>query len=164
MAESDESSNSDDGVAGLIQLRQYYHRGDYAKLDQLPIQLQGKVESRFLARIPTRSLVFKELLKQLKCPACMVFCMQLLAELSSRKAGQKKGVVTLEELILGMETNVGPGEATFKMTLEKMLLVSGRAHQFIANNKVEAEEARFKTILSYLNLYLTLEYGVVPKL
>ena len=63
-----------------------------------------------------------------------------------------------------METNVGPGEATFKMTLEKMLVVSGWAHQFIANNKVEAEEARFKTILSYLNLYLTLEYGVVPKL
>jgi len=87
MSESDESSNSEDGVADLIQLRQYYNRGDYAKLDQLPIQLQGKVESRFLALIPTRPQVFKELLKQLKSPACMVCCMQLLAELSSRKAG-----------------------------------------------------------------------------
>jgi len=164
MSESDESSNSEDGVADLIQLRQYYNRGDYAKLDQLPIQLQGKVESRFLALIPTRPQVFKELLKQLKSPACMVCCMQLLAELSSRKAGQKKKVVTLEELSLGMETNVGPGEAIFKMTVEKMLLVSGRAHQFIANNKVEAEDVRFKTILSYLNVYLTLEYGVVSKL
>ena len=163
-SENSGSSNSEDGVANLTQLRQNYNRGNYADLDKLPIQLQGKLQLKFLALVPTRPQVFKELLKQLKSPARIVCCMQLLAELSSRKAGQKKMVVSLEELSLVMETNVGQEVPTFEMTLEKMLLVSGRAHQFIANNKVEAEEARFKIILSYFNLYLTLEYGITPKL
>ena len=164
MSEAGESSNSENGVADLMQLYQNYNRGDYAEHDKLPIMLQGKVTVKLQALVPTRLLVYQELLKQLKSPARMVCCMKLLAELSSRKAGQKKMVVTVEEMSLVMEMNVGSGEPSLDKNLEKMLVDSGRAHQFIANNKVEAEEARFKTILSYFNLYLTLEYGVAPKL
>jgi len=90
--------------------------------------------------------------------------MKLLVEISSGKVGQKRILVSFEELRLFINNNSEAAEYTSDLILQKILTVSGRAHKFIANNKVEAEEARIKASLSYINFYLPVELGVAPRL
>jgi len=90
--------------------------------------------------------------------------MKLLVEISSRKVGLKRILVSFKELGLFMNNNSEAAEYTSDLILQKILTVSGRAQEFIAHNKVEVEEARIKASLSYINFYLPVELGVAPKL
>ena len=80
------------------------------------------------------------------------------------RVGQKRILVSFEELGLFMNNNSEAAEYTSDLILQKILTVFGRAHEFIAQNKLEAEEARIKVSLSYINFYLLVELGVAPKL
>jgi len=53
---------------------------------------------------------------------------------------------------------------TSELIVQNILRVSCSAHEFIANNKGNTEEARIKAILSYITFYLTVEIKVVSKI
>ena len=164
MMDSGESSSSESEVADLLELRLNHARGDYADIDAIPLHLQGKPSDSMQAMVASNSAILDMLFVQLTKPESLVGGMQLLVELASRKAGQHRIMVAFEELTLFVDASLEPTECTSDLMLQNMLRVSGRAHQFIANNTVEAEEARIKAILSYINFYLTVEFGVAPKL
>ena len=164
MIDDGESSSSESETADLLELRLNHARGDYAEVDRILLQLQGKPSDDLQAIVASRPDLLDVLAVQLTTPAGILRGMELVVELSNRKAGQKRIVVSFEELGLFMNNNSEAAELTSDLMLQKMLTVSGRAQEFIANNKVEAEEARIKAILSYINFYLTVEVGVAPML
>lgn len=95
-------------------------------------------------------------------PESLCQTMELLETLGQRKELQGNSHASLADLSFFEPPEMDLASLSSGMKLMKMVFAAGQAHDFISKNRKKAEEAKFKTILDYLNIYLTMKFGVVP--
>jgi len=145
-------------------LLHHYDTGHYNDIELLPCRYSSfdnpaldnvKVNNPTMVEDLLRKLISGESTKRL---------VTLLAVMAKAAGGANNTNPPLADLAFKPVSNNPQTAVAPSLRLEKMLQVSSRIHQFLETNPLGEEVVKFKLIISYTMLYLTLEKGIVPSM
>ena len=167
MLDTDESMEQEEtsvtiGVA-LPAILASHQAGMYQAIDSMPC-IYTSLENASRSHVKINQVRVNSLFDALVSHRNVAQLGTLLHELSTHSA-DKVGLYSVDELaIKGLTGSSATDDITIEMRLAAMLPVARRGHEFAASNQNAEAMVKLKLMLSYLMLFLTLEYAIVPSI